>query len=370
MESDELIGRQRPGYYASKTEEAAIQRHLSANGHVTDFEARIGCADGTERWALCSLVRSTLDRDRIVITALHDVDDRKRAEDQLRSTLRELEQANERIQESHRQLLYAEKMAVLGTLVAGIAHEIKTPIGAINSMQHTLVRATSKLKSQLEETYPELLTQNKQLRTALAAIEDANQVIESGSGRVLEIVQRLRNFARLDACKREPFDVHAGLNDTLLLIHHETKNRISVERNYGALPAITANCGQLNQVFLNLLVNSVQAISGTGTIRITTSAAAGQVQIAIEDDGIGIPSESLERVFEPGYTTKGVGVGTGLGLAICRKIITEHDGEIAISSTKGSGTRVIISLPSDLPSTRTDRSRSCQSKAAVEEDSG
>lgn len=259
-----------------------------------------------------------------------------------------VQRANECTMESHRQLLYADKMAVLGALVAGIAHEIKTPIGAISSMQDTLLRALDKLKRSLEQLCPTLYEQNKQLRGAVGAIEDANKVIESGSSRVLEIVARLRNFARVDAHELHQIDIHTGLEETLMLLHHELKNRIQVVKDYECDGQIRANGGQINQVFLNLLVNSAQAISERGTIRIRTQADGDAVVVTIEDDGVGIPPEHMQKLFEPGFTTKGAGIGTGLGLAICQKIVLEHHGQIDVQSTPGAGTKVIIRLPREI----------------------
>jgi signal transduction histidine kinase len=140
---------------------------------------------------------------------------------------------------------------------------------------------------------------------------------------VINIVRRLKSFARLDEAELKTVDIHEGLEDTLTLIHHEIKHNITVRKNYGNIPPISCFPGQLNQIFLNLLINSKQAIKGKGTIDITTFAKNSKVYIVFKDDGIGIPRENLKKVFDPGFTTKGRGVGAGLGLSICYQIIQD-----------------------------------------------
>jgi signal transduction histidine kinase len=248
------------------------------------------------------------------------------------------------------QVIYQQKMASLGALVAGINHEIKTPIGAINSMQDTLARAVDKLKRALEQACPDF-EQNRSLKSALKIIEDASHVIGSGSERTLEIVRRVRKFAHVGENRLAPADLHAELDDTLLLLHHELKDRINIVKRYGELPEIVCNAGQLNQVFLNVLVNSAQAIEQQGTITITTSMRARHACVEIEDTGVGIPPEVMDRIFETGFTTKQVGVGTGLGLSICSQIVEEHGGEIELESEVGQGTRVTITLSAELEPT-------------------
>ena len=243
------------------------------------------------------------------------------------------------------QLVYTQKMATLGALVAGIAHEIKTPTGAISSMQDTLTRAVEKLKLSLDKACPGLVDQTKGLRVALKAIEEANRVIESGSGRTLEIVRRIRKFARMDIDDRQETDIHAELDDTLLLIHHQLKERVQVVKQYGEVPPVICSTGKINQVLLNVLVNASQAIEEQGTITITTASQDGQLMVTIADSGSGIPPELLDKIFETGFTTKRSGVGTGLGLSICRQIMAEHNGRFDLQSEQGVGTTVTVSLP-------------------------
>jgi signal transduction histidine kinase len=265
----------------------------------------------------------------------------------VRERTKELEQANRELRETQAQLVQSGKMASLGMLVAGIAHEINTPVGAINATQDTLRRAVGKLKKALES---ELAGQSPEIRTihvSLDAIETANQVIETGATHVALIVRRLRSFARLDEAELQRADIHQGLGEAIALVHHEVKDRIEIVRNFGDVPPIVCYPGRLNQVFLNLLNNSWQAIKGGGRIVITTKVAGDNVEIAIGDNGGGIPETDLKNIFDPGFTTKGVGVGTGLGLSICYQIIQDHKGRIDVESTVGEGTTFTITLPQD-----------------------
>ncbi|MBU1881378.1 two-component sensor histidine kinase, partial [bacterium] len=228
-------------------------------------------------------------------------------------------------------------MASLGLLVAGIAHEINTPIGAVRSMHHTLVLALSKLQDTLKAICPSDKLHDEKLVKTMQVIDEANRVINSGTERVTEIVRRLRSFARLDQSDLKEADIHEGLEDTLTLVHHEVKHNIKIKRDYGDLPKIACFPGALNQVFMNLLINGKQAIKGKGEITIRTRAERNKVVIQFSDSGEGIPADKLDRIFDPGYTTKGVGVGTGLGLSICYQIIQDHQGEITARSQIGKG---------------------------------
>ncbi|HCV23774.1 MAG: hypothetical protein CME13_14050 [Gemmatimonadetes bacterium] len=160
-----------------------------------------------------------------------------------------------------------------------------------------------------------------------------------------EVHGHLRNFARLDQAELKEANLHAGIDDSLMLIHHDTKNRVEVERDYGDIPVVTRYPGRLNQVFLNILNNAQQAIDGNGTIAIRTWVKDDQVHVSIADTGSGIPQEDVARVFDPGFTTKGVGLGTGLGLSICFQIMEDHGGSIEVKSEVGVGSTFSLSLP-------------------------
>jgi signal transduction histidine kinase len=262
--------------------------------------------------------------------------------------LDELAEKNKKLQETQAQLIQSEKMASLGNLVAGVAHEINTPVGAINSMHNTMTRAFEKLKTAITGRCPDGSVEDEKITGALKVIEDANSVINSGAERVTEIVRRLRSFARLDEAELKKIDIHEGIDDTLMLVHHQLKRHVTVRKEYGDLPLVSCFPGQLNQVFVNILVNAGQAIEGTGEILIKTRHEGDNVFIEFSDTGKGIPEENLRKIFDPGYTTKGVGVGTGLGLSICYQIIQSHKGDITVTSEKGKGTTFVIRIPDNL----------------------
>jgi signal transduction histidine kinase len=236
-------------------------------------------------------------------------------------------------------------MASLGMLVAGVAHEINTPVGAISSMYDTLMRALDRLKSTMDRVCAGEPEEHQKVNKLFVMIEDANRVIESGTQRVTNIVRRLRSFARIDVVEFEEVNIHEGLEDTLAIVHHELKHKAVVERNFGDIPPVSCNPSQMNQVYLNLLINAVQAIEDKGVITITTFLKNDHVFIRIKDTGTGIPGEMLKKIFDPGYTTKGVGVGTGLGLSICYQIVKDHQGDIKVESEIGKGTTFTIILP-------------------------
>lgn len=260
------------------------------------------------------------------------------------SILEQLQETNEAIEDAQEKLVQSEKMASLGNLVAGIAHEINTPVGAINSMHDTLMRAMGRLQDMLKRDFGDMM-EDRSLRAPLKVIGDANRVISTGAERVTEIVRSLRSFARLDDAERKEADLHEGLENTLTLVHHDLKNRVEIIREYGQLPLVVCFPSRINQVFLNLLVNASQAIEGKGRIVLRTRHVGDRVEIEIEDSGKGIPQENLARIFDPGFTTKGVGVGTGLGLSICYQIVEDHQGDIRVQSEVGRGTTFTIVLP-------------------------
>jgi len=215
-------------------------------------------------------------------------------------------------------------------------------------MHDTLVRAVEKLKDTIEKDFPGDIQEHRGLQAALKIIEDCNKVIENGTQRVTTIVRSLRNFARLDETELKEVDLHQGLEDTLMLVYHDIKNRIEVVRNYGEIPRVRCYPSRLNQVFLNILTNAQQAIEGKGKITITTFCQEEEVRVAISDTGSGIPAEDLEKIFEPGFTTKEVDRGTGLGLSICCQIMQDHHGRIEVESEVGKGSTFTVVLPLDL----------------------
>lgn len=274
--------------------------------------------------------------------------DTKHDNEELSRLKSELEAVKEQLQQTQAQLIHSEKMATIGMLVAGVAHEINSPIGALGSMHATLVKALDKLKCNLTcNGADNSLLNDPNIAATLAIIDDANRVITNGTLRVTTIVRRLRSFARIDEAERIVANINDGIEDTLTLIEHEIKHTIRVVKNFGEIPSILCYPGQLNQVFLNLLVNSRQAMENGGEITITTGVEKSCIRIDFADTGKGIAPELLGKIFEPGFTTKQVGVGTGLGLFIVKSIVQAHGGTIMVKSEVDKGTTFTIYLPID-----------------------
>lgn len=255
--------------------------------------------------------------------------------------LEELEAKNEEILRAEAQLVHAEKMTALGQLVAGVAHEINNPVNFIVS---GLPMMREDFEKVVEHVRPERRGSDfEQLRQSFVELADA---VVDGAERTAGIVDGLRSFARLDEAARKTVDLEAALEATLRLIRHRTDGRIEVERRYGGLPPVECYAGELNQVFMNLLINAVQAIDGRGTITITTGQLGdGRAQVSIRDSGQGMDEAVRGQIFDPFFTTKPVGEGTGLGLSISHGIIERHGGTIEVESAAGAGSVFTIILP-------------------------
>jgi len=237
------------------------------------------------------------------------------------------------------QLVQSEKMASLGRLVAGVAHEINNPVSFIAS-------SVAPLKRRLERAAQAAPADVAKL---LAEAEEIVGVMARGAERTTAIVKDLRSFSRLGEAARKPVDLHEGLDMSLRLIEARWRDRITIHRDYGTLPAVECDAGQLNQVFVNLLANACDAIRDRGNIWVTTRAEGDTVSVTIRDDGAGMPPEVMSRVFEPFFTTKDVGSGTGLGLAISHGVVTDHGGRIEVESTPAAGATFRIVLPTGGP---------------------
>lgn len=246
-------------------------------------------------------------------------------------TVKELQNTLEELKETQLQLINSEKMASLGQLVAGVAHEINTPVASIKSNNAILGKFIPQIK---DEEIAQMM-------------KEINEIDFEAIQRISNIVTSLKKFVRLDEADLQDADINKELDLTLELIRHETKNRIEVVKNYGNLPMIKCYPNMLNQVFTNILVNACQAIEGNGIIEITTEFKDKKLIVKIKDNGKGIPENQLDKIFTAGFTTKGVGVGTGLGLAICYKIIEKHNGEILVNSEVGKGSEFIITICSE-----------------------
>ena len=272
-------------------------------------------------------------------------------EDRVAARTEELEQANRELRETQAQLVQSDKMASLGTLAAGIAHEINNPIGAIKSNSDVSRRAIEIVNKAFEE--PALsaqLRENPRLGRALQAVEESRATTLDASERVASIVQSLKDFAHLDEAELQRVDLRGGIDSTLTLLQHLLGERIAIIKDYGPVAEVQCFASQINQVLMNLLTNAVQAIEGTGSITITTRQEGETAVIVIADSGRGIAPEKLGQIFDPGFTTKGgVGVGVGLGLSIAYRIIEDHGGSIGVESELGRGAAFTISLPINPP---------------------
>ena len=267
-------------------------------------------------------------------------------EDRVHARTRELEEANRELRETQAQLVQSGKMASLGMLAAGIAHEINTPIGAIHSNADTESRAIAVIRDVVKkQAFAETLPQRAD--RAFEILQEANKVTREATNRVVKIVRSLGSFARLDQAELQAMDLHEGINSSLTLLHHLLKDRIKVVKCYGSLPEVHCYASQINQVFMNLLTNAAQAIEEKGTITITTHQDGEWVVVQVADTGRGITPDNLKRVFDPGFTTKGVGVGTGLGLSITYRIMEDHHGSIEVQSELEKGTTFTLQLPID-----------------------
>ena len=242
--------------------------------------------------------------------------------------VKDLKEALDELKETQIQLINSEKMASLGQLVAGVAHEINTPVASIKSNNSII----EKLISQIEQ---------QDIKDMLVEI---NTLDKEAIGRISNIVVSLKKFVRLDESDLQEADINKEIDLTLELIRHETKNKIEIVKNYGNIPLIKCYPNMLNQVFTNILINACQAIKDKGQIDITTEYKDGNLIVKFKDNGRGIPKENINKIFTAGYTTKGVGVGTGLGLAISQKIIDKHNGKITVHSEEGIGTEFIITI--------------------------
>lgn len=280
---------------------------------------------------------------------------------------RELSDALVQLKESEAQLIHTEKMSSLGRMVAGIAHEVNTPLAYIkNSLGSVkgklpeltqVIAESEKLLAMLQagNADPQQLAGQFTLVQTLIgqikehhALDELQELVKDGLHgieQISDIVVNLKNFSRLDRSTMASFNLNEGLENTLLLTKHEIKI-LTVRKQFGNVPPITCSPSQINQVFLNLIHNAIQAIEpGQGTITLTTRSEGDYVVAEVEDTGRGIAPDVLPRIFDPFFTTKDVGKGAGLGLSIAHKIVEQHGGKITVDSTEGSGTKFTIMLP-------------------------
>ncbi|BDI20270.1 hypothetical protein ANSO36C_60720 [Nostoc cf. commune SO-36] len=307
------------------------------------------------------------------VVILHDITQRKQAEQILRYSEAQLRQEAKQLAS---QLVHSEKMSSLGQLVAGVAHEINNPVNFISgniTYANQYIQDLLRLLQLYQQNYPNPVTEIQKETEAIDLdflIADLPNLLTSmkvGAERITEIVLSLRNFSRLDEAEMKAVNIHEGINNTLMILEHRLKPKsnyqtIEIIKEYGDLPLVECYAGQLNQVFMNLLANAIDALEEavengawgakekallTPQIRIHTKLTSeNQVVICIGDNGIGIPEKLQKQLFEPFFTTKPVGKGTGLGLSISYQIITQkHQGTLQCISAPGQGTEFVIIIP-------------------------
>ncbi len=352
----EIRLRQEDGHYRWY-QESAVPRHspqgefLGLIGSATDINARKRAEE------ILLHARSRLEAEVTRQTAeLRDTNERLERE--------KAEQRNliQRLQDAQDQLLQSEKMASIGQLAAGVAHEINNPVGYIASNLSTLeeyarnliqlIDLCAEAEGLLPATERERLDRARMQMDFDFMRQDLIELIREslqGTDRVKRIVQDLKDFSHVDESEWQLADLHKGLTSTLNVVHNELKYKAEVILELGELPAINCLAAQINQVFMNLLVNAGQAIEEKGTITIRTGVRDDWVWIEVADTGSGIPAENLSRLFEPFFTTKPVGKGTGLGLSVSYSIVAKHGGRIEVESEPGQGSVFRIWLPVEGP---------------------
>jgi signal transduction histidine kinase len=322
-----------------------------------------------------------IDGSRHIIMVIDDITRKREMEKTLEDSNRMLKDALDELKITQSQLIQGEKLAGIGQLAAGIAHEINNPLAFIMSNMDTarrymgkyneVVNAYRDLRSSLYEAGCEGETEIREALKKIDTLEKKNRMdfikedlegmygdARDGLERIRSIVTGLRMFSHADHQEDfGPYDLNAGIKNTLLVAHNAIKYSAAVEENLGSIPEITANGGQINQVLLNMIINAVHAIEGmgardTGIIKISTHSDMDYVYCIIEDNGTGIKKENINKIFDPFFTTKPVGKGTGLGLSISYEIVVNrHKGKLSVESVPGSGTRFTIKLPIKRPGT-------------------
>lgn len=327
-------------------------------GRNNALEAQVKRRTGELEGVLRQYERTMLALEQAREMMEEEIEQRKAVQQRLEIEKEEQRRLIHELEETHLQLLQTEKLASIGQLAAGVAHEINNPISFVHANLNTL---KSWVRQLLEVIVAQEAVTGASAASMLAPVahmageldldyvrNDIMMLIEEsleGSMRVRQIVRDLRDFSRPSGDERALADLHAGLESTLNVVHNEIKYKAVVVREYGDLPLVECNAAQLNQVFMNLLVNAAHAIREQGTITIRTTCHGDSVSIAIADSGCGIPEEVMGRIFDPFFTTKPIGQGTGLGLSISHGIVEHHRGRIEVQSRLGEGSTFVVTLP-------------------------
>lgn len=264
----------------------------------------------------------------------------------------EQEALNEKLEQANRQLMQSEKLAAIGQLAAGVAHEINNPVGyvssnlqSLESYLNDLFRLTEAVDSAASLEDLQLIKRNIDYEYLRDDLKDLLAESREGIERVKTIISAMKDFSHIEEEEFKPADLHRGIETTLNVVNNELKYKAEVVKEFGDLPEVECIISQINQVVMNLLVNAAHAIDEFGRIFIRTRVEGDSAVIEVEDTGKGISQEHLTRIFEPFFTTKPIGKGTGLGLSLSFNIIEKHHGRIDVDSTPGKGTCFRITLP-------------------------
>jgi PAS domain S-box-containing protein len=339
-----------------------VALHTVAGSSAYTQSYRIRRADGRYFWVEDNtrVVRDEHGAPVAYEGVVTDVDVQKTYEQEMAENLAEQKALNKKLEAAQNQLLQSEKMASIGQLAAGVAHELNNPIGFVNSNLGTLdnylhdLFAILNAYAEAEQAAGPQCPQLEHIHTMKRDVDydflrsDIYQLMaesKDGLARVAKIVRDLKDFSRAGDTAMQWANLHQGLDSTLNIVWNELKYKCSVTKHYGDLPQVWCEPSQLNQVFMNLLVNAGHAIPDKGEITISTGCRGDEVFVAIADSGSGIAPEHLNRIFDPFFTTKPVGKGTGLGLSLAYSIVQKHHGRIEVQSTVGKGTTFTVWLP-------------------------
>ncbi|WP_374682132.1 ATP-binding protein [Accumulibacter sp.] len=361
---ESAIGLPGRALYPSDEDYAEIGRRASpllSQGRPFQHEQFLQRADGSRFWAnMIAYLIDPEDPGKGTIWLVEDRSQFKRAEEALQENLLQLKESNRRLEDTQSQLLQAEKMASIGQLAAGVAHEINNPVGFVSSNMRTLATYTDGLLKLIDayaavtEKVPlpaDAAATLQALRTAIDLdylrddLQDLLHESDDGLQRVRQIVQDLKDFSHIDSGEWTAVDLNACIKSTLNVVWNELKYKAKIDFVPGDLPEVRCNAPQVNQVIMNLLVNAAQAIESSGTISIRSGHDGTMAWFEIEDTGSGMSEQVRRRIFEPFFTTKAVGTGTGLGLSVSYGIVNKHGGRMEVFSTPGVGTRFRVSLP-------------------------
>jgi PAS domain S-box-containing protein len=340
--------------------DAAFWMMRAAAGEPQTFEWHAKDSAGRLFWVEVTMRRAELGGHERLLAVVRDIARRKAQEAELRQNLERQMQLNRKLEEAQSQLLQSEKMASIGQLAAGVAHELNNPIGFVHSNMGTLVGYLKDLFEIIDAAAGpaslELVLRLKKDKDYEFIRKDIIQLMsESRDGleRVRKIVRDLKDFSRVGQADWQWADLHKGLDSTLNMVWNELKYKCKVTKEYGKLPEVYCLPSQLNQVFMNLLLNAAQAIEDRGEVIVRTGGGERDVWVEVADNGKGISAENLNRIFEPFFTTKPVGQGTGLGLSLSYSIVLKHRGRIEVASEVGKGStfRVVVPIKPELEKT-------------------